>query len=153
MISRFEQVNANLDTLKAIAQQFDPLISLIRNYNTTTYTSIVATGKIDFLEDDLKTALMLNNIEQNNSLQNVTSGLFLEKTLSFNEKYRWDKPNNSYYSKLTWYIQNEREFVMLFTGLCNNKDYLIKRYLNYYKATLKTTLSVLNLLEDYDKIL
>jgi hypothetical protein len=141
LISRMRSYQASLDTIKYIAQKdYSPGVSLIKEFNTISIKSLVSTGKIELLDREIKTALIKLELIQTRILDQKHLNLYLQKAGAYSEKYPFDmESNESYLSKLSWEIENEREFVILFTDVVGFHYRMLNQKVNQFEEALIQT--------------
>lgn len=146
---RINQKGATLDTLILVAKEFNPSYELIRSYNNITFQSIISTGKIDFLEDSEKQALLDLNKIQSEVLDYTTEDNYIHFSSFYLEKYSNGirSTTDSYVNNLAWDIENEREFSLLLNNICSYRRYFLSVYSESYKDILKKTKEVLIAIE------
>ena len=148
LLERWNQENANKDTLINIVQEFIPTFDNILSFNNNTYQSIVSSGKIALLDSDLQSRLLELKNWHAISLEELNSLQYLGYIKEFTVRYPLGQNNNSYVSKLVWKIDDERDFVMKFSAILVFKDFLLEEYYRRYKETLNATEELIRELED-----
>ena len=148
LISRMWSPMASLDTIKYISQyDYSPGISVIKDFNTISIKSLVSTGKIELLNREIKTALIKLEVLQTRILDQNNLNIYLRKAGAYAEKYPFDmESNESYLSRLSWEIENEREFVILFTDVVGFHYKLLSQKLSSYKDALIHTKDLIRVL-------
>ena len=127
---------ATIDTIKNAAKEFDPSFHVFNSFNTTTLNSIESSGKLDLLDDPLKTKLLEYKQKLEENLIQVNEGIYLDRINQYQAKYKFGPNKSKYLYRLNEYIENEREYVNLFTSLIGYKNFMMKSSLNRWKQTL-----------------
>ena len=140
---------ASLDTIISIAQfEYLPGNNLIKEFNTLSIKSLVSTGKIELLDREIKTALIKLELIQTRILDQNNLNIYLRKAGAYAEKYPLDmESNESYLSKLSWEIENEREFVILFSDVVGFHYKLLSLKLKQYQEALTSSKDLIRTLD------
>ena len=148
LMSRMWSPQASLDTIRYIAQyDYSPGASLIKEFNTISIKSLVSTGKIELLSREIKTALIKLELIQTRILDPNNLNTYLRKASAYSEKYPFDmESNETYLSRISWEIENEREFIILFTDAVGYHYQLLHNKLNIYEVALVHTKDLIKVL-------
>ena len=148
LMSRMRSPQASLDTIKYIAQyDYSPGVTLIKEFNTISIKSLVSTGKIELLSREIKTALIKLELIQTRILDQNNLNIYLRKAGAYSEKYPFNmESSESYLSRISWEIEDEREFVMLFTNSVGFHYTLINNKLKIYEEALVHTKDIISIL-------
>ena len=156
--TRVYQPNANLDTIVAIAKDFNGVKFQEVSFFTNTFDSMESSGKLELFENDIKERIFSHNNTQKkiSNYQYVANNVIIEKITLYTNSYKFANPSNqteSYLTNLTWTIENEREFVMLFTELIGLAHWNIENVvLNNLNQLLNETRAMITLLKEEQKI-
>ncbi|MGW8316521.1 MAG: hypothetical protein ACWGNV_13035 [Bacteroidales bacterium] len=148
---RAYQPDANLDTLIAIAHDYIPRYNYINTYNTTTLKTIESTGKFELFDMDLRARILKHYQYQNLIIEgqklNVQS--IVRKVDEYTDQYKigGNRPEGKHYLlDLSWSIENERAFAVLFTEMIGINRMIIEEFINEYEDLLTKTEEMLVLL-------
>ena len=148
---RIFQPNANLDTIIAVAKSIGGVLTPKLTFNTNTFDSMESSGKLDLFEDHIKTQIFAHN-----NLEKLVLEIFedaedntKQKFILYAEKYTLGVNSPGYYDNLSWKIENEREFVMLFSDyILSNRFASEEIYLRGFKELLAKTKQLILLLKE-----
>ena len=148
LISRMWSPQASLDTIKYMSQnEYEPGIHVIKDFNTISIKSLVSTGKIELLNREIKTALIKLELLQTRILDQTNLNVYHRKAGAYADKYPFSmESNESYLSRISWEIENEREFVILFRDVVDYHYKLLNAKLNSYEDALIDTKELLRVL-------
>jgi hypothetical protein len=146
LINRYRSKHANFDTLVNVAKDFNPRYSTIKSFNNTTYQSIISTGKIQLLENKIKTIIIKNNQLQTINLVQNNFKFYNDITLSYTSNYPIGKPIDIYVNNIAWKINNKRDFVVKLTIMCEFRRTMLKVSLKKSKETLESTKELIEVL-------
>ena len=151
---RAYQKDANLDTIIYIAKHdYIPQFRYISSYNTTTFRTIEATGKIDLFDQELRAAILRHNQSQNLSIENQKIGAqsIVAKVDEYTNHFKIGGGfpiDDNYLINVSWNIENEREFVILFTEMIGINRMTVENWMNQYQDMLEETETMMNLLRE-----
>lgn len=151
---RAYQPGANLDTIISIAQNdYIPESDFISFYNTTTLKTIESTGKIELFDTNLRVEILKQFQYQNliiesqkNDAESINS-----KVDEYTNKYKIGSGSNTkgtYLHTISWKIEDEREFVVLFTETIGINRLVAEFWINQYKSMLEETERMMALLRE-----
>lgn len=148
---RAYQPAANLDTLISIAHDYSPRYSYINSYNTTTLRTIESTGNFELFDADLRAAILTHVQFQNLSIegQKLLAQQVTSKLNAYTDHYKigGNIPEGRHYLlDLSWKIEDERAFVVLFTEMIGINRLVIEEYIDEYQDLLIKTGEILVLL-------
>ncbi|WP_445749368.1 DUF6090 family protein [Polaribacter sp.] len=148
---RLSQSNASIDTLdKIVNTEFLGRIRIgFSGFNNITYISMIQSGELGILSDDLVKDLSILNIRQQNSDNNYNlhKEMYLKKGQSFNANYpvkrRTDIIGDG---PLSDYLREHREdknFIVNFNEVFIAKRLMYSQNLSHHKKILELTKAIL----------
>jgi len=148
---RAYQPFANLDTLIAIAHDYIPRYSYINTYHTTTFRTIESTGNFELFDAELRAPILKHYQFQNLLIegQKVLAQSVTNKVDTYTDNYKIGGmiPEGQHYLlDLSWTIENERTFVVLFTEMIGINRLVIEHFIDDYQDLLVKTEEMLLLL-------
>ncbi len=148
--------DANLDTIISLAQKdYNPVFDYINSFNTTTFNTLESTGKIELFNDEIKTKIITYNQHQNLLIerQKNNTDFLISKMNEYTNKYKLSlgTVNDNYLSKIAWRIDDEREFVILFTEMMGINRLILEMWKNQNNELLQETKEMIVLLEELEK--
>jgi hypothetical protein len=148
VLEHFNTAN-NLKDIIISVTKFNPQVISSFTYNDATYNSIITSGKLDLLENEVKLALMENIGIQNNTLARTNQELYIRKLEYFSNKYSWAKKQlTPYLNTILETIEDERDFVTRFRSIIHFKQVLLPGKLANYEQSLKSTKSLIQLIKE-----
>ena len=151
---RAYQPVANFDTIISIAQKdYSPKSDFISFYNTTTLKTIESNGKIEIFDTNLRVEMLKHFQYQNLSIENQKNdaGRINSKMDEYTNKYKIGRGSNTvgtYLDTISWKIENEREFVVLFTEMIGINHLVARLWINQYRSLLEETERMIALLRE-----
>ena len=139
LLARWDQESATFDTLIHIVQEFNPSYDNIISFNTNTYESMLSSGKLALLDAGLQDKLLEVKNWQAICLDEINIRQYSEFIKEYTIKYPLGPRRNSYAHALRWQIDDRRDFIMRFSGLCWFKNFLLNQYHRRYSETLEVT--------------
>lgn len=152
---RAYQPRANLDTIISLAQHdYTPQYVYISNYNTATYKTIESTGKLELFDPSLRAEILKHYQYQNLSIENqkINAQSITRKVDEYTNSYKIGAGyiiQQGYLSNLSWEIENERDFVVLFTEMIGINRLVIEIWISQYRAMLEGTTEMIRLLQNH----
>ncbi len=152
--NRAYQPLANLDTIISLAKhEYTPSYDYISNYNIATYKTIESTGKIELFDAALRAQILKHHQYQNLSIENqkINAQSIIRKVDEYTNKYKIGAGftmSDGYLSNMSWDIEDEREFVVLFTEMIGINRLIIEIWVNQYRSMLEGTTEMIYLLEN-----
>jgi hypothetical protein len=151
---RAYQPGANIDTIISIAQNdYIPESDFISFYNTTTLKTIESTGKIELFDSNLRVEILKHLQYQNLSIESQKNDAesINSKVDEYTNKYKIGSGSNTegtYLHNISWKIENEREFVVLFTETIGINRLVAEFWINQYRSLLEETERMIELLRE-----
>jgi hypothetical protein len=151
LVTRMYAIGATLDTIKKIAlTEFSPSIFVLHDLNTTTLRSLESTGKMEYFEGEISTAILKHDLIQKKLQDKRLYELHLAQTGTYSRKYAITlERDDIYVSRLAWDIEDERDFVMQFTNLLEFGTYMLRLNQEKYDEILQSTRELILLLNFY----
>lgn len=136
ILSRINADNATLKTFIEGARDFDPTFDLVFSFNNITINTAENTGKIDLLDESLNRLISQYKNAQSSLLIDFNINIYLDRVNQFLVKYRFGNINGAYQRQLNTKIENEKEFVNLFSQMCGYKEYMMRSAIASYNNAL-----------------
>ena len=139
LIKRFESKKANYDTVLSITKEYYPNFTQITSFNDATYISAVSTGKIGWIEKEIRDLLIANKKLQIQCLNDSNEQLYLVKANDFGNKYFFGKKVDNSVFRTISQVKDKRDLMVKFTSLCNYRSFFLSVNQGRYKSVLKKT--------------
>ena len=140
-------MESNLDTVLFISlKQYNPGIQTIRNFNSTTFNSLESSGKLELLNNELKTLILTHYFKQKRTseLLEVTLNSYMRLLLEYNMKYKLGQvEKQTYLGKLAWSVKDEKNFVMSFNSVLGYHRHALNIQKMNYESLLTSTIELM----------
>ena len=151
-MNRISGPTATFDTIKHIAKyEHNPFISLIDKYNNkSTFNAMIGTDAFKLINPELKRSIIELDLFQTITLNEKMVDNYFALTKEFTLYYPFgDNLGSGYLNKISWNIQNERDFAVKYTSMCSFKNLLLNNKVQNYKAVIQKTKALILELDQY----
>jgi len=150
--NRLLQPEATFDTLLTIARyEFWAPFSPVNSFNSHTYNSLQATGRIGLLEPWLNEALLILNSNQSEAINIIDFNykLYMNEVLAYKKNYPTNRQMNflkDNWKNKVWDNVNSNEFMLAFNNILDAKRTMQRVIVREREQVLKQTIQLLDVL-------